>query len=127
MALQRLRLDPASLVAGDELMQVIYKLKGTTINDMEVMPDAAEQHHREARVAALATARLLQRPETEWPSAFPNGMPISRAIVTDAESQDYLQRGLDLKELGRDDQARRSFKQAIEVDPNSQQAAQQLQ
>ncbi len=127
MGLQRLRLDPATVVGRSQFLDVLRMFDGTVLNGVEIMPDAVEQHQREARVAALIDSRLLNRPDAEWASAFPPDVPITRELLVQGASNFYFQRGSDLKQLGRTKEARLSYEKAIQVDPNNRQAQQQLQ
>jgi tetratricopeptide (TPR) repeat protein len=119
--LQRLRISPDDAGSHTVLSQVIARLNGVKINNLEIMPDALEQEQRELAVSALMVNRLLDR-QSEWQKGLPHGVPATRENLVKNEVNLLTLRGNVLKTLERDEEARGCFQKALAIDPTNAEA-----
>jgi hypothetical protein len=119
--LQRLRISPDDAGSHTVLSQVIARLNGVKINNLELIPDALEQEQRELAVAAIMVHRLLDRP-AEWQKGLPHGVPPTRENLIKNEVNLLTLRGNVLKTLERDEEARGCFQKALAIDPTNAEA-----
>jgi tetratricopeptide (TPR) repeat protein len=100
------------------MSQVLAKLDGLKINDVEIMPDASEQQQRELAVGAAILARLLDHQE-EWQKGVPRGMPATRENLLKNQVNLLELRGKLLASLDRKAEARACFQKVLAIDPSN--------
>jgi hypothetical protein len=119
--LQRLRLAPDDVGSHAILSQVLDRLDGIKINNVEIAPDAREQEQRELGVGIAMLTRLLEHPD-QWQKAVPKGMPATRENVLKNQVNLLTLRGQVLKSLDRDEQAKDCFRKVLTIDPSNAEA-----
>jgi hypothetical protein len=119
VALHRVRMDPQHLGARADMLRALDRLDHHIVNGEEVMPDAREQHQREAGVAALMARRLRARPEEEWAARLDKGTPATREHLDGMEAAFLVRRGTDCQRLGRPEAARDCLSRALQLDPRN--------
>ncbi len=123
--LQRLRIAPDDVGSHAILSQVLARLDGIKINNLEILPDAREQEQRELGVGVAMLSRLLEHPD-QWQKAVPKGMPATRENVLKNQANLLTLRGQVLKALHRDEEARACFQKAVAIEPGNREAQQGL-
>jgi tetratricopeptide (TPR) repeat protein len=116
--LQRLRIAPDDAGSHATMSQVLAKLAGLKINNVEIMPDASEQRQRELAVGAAILARLLDH-QDEWHKGVPRGMPATRENLLKNQVNLLELRGKLLAALDRKAEARACFQKVLAIDPSN--------